>query len=472
MKIAFVLSRGIHYFYYDRVVRLLHAWGHEVRIVSSADFSDEGNKSSRALKKLLIDESGIVLEDALPRKNYIYLCELIRGLRDYANFIRPEHPTPHLAVNWVRKELSPKVLNLIQKPLIMQIIATKSARAFLSFLESLILPEEQIVKWLKDFQPQIVFASPYVFTGEIEIEYTKAAQSLNIPVIASLLSWDNLTSKGTYKIRPDWLFVWNQNLKDEAIQIHDFEKEHVVIAGAPVYDPWFELTPSLDRASICLQAGINPEKPYILYLCSSRGISDNEIGLIRELTACLGKMEPAERPSVIIRPHPFNPVEPGEVENDWVKVFPKGGQRPDSDETRQLYYDSLHHSAVVFGINTTGFLEAALVDKPCVTLVNPLTNYGQEQRAHFRHLTEADFIEIAKDFEGLADCIAGIIKGEDAKKANRRNFVHQFLRPQGMNIPASRVVAGAILAVGRGEKPENWDMRNSPEEILASSLVP
>lgn len=461
MKIAVVLSQGTHYFYYDRVVRRLHAKGHEVRIVCPADFSHEGNKSSRALKKLLMDESGITLEDALPRKKHRYAAELIRGLRDYSNFIRPEHPSPHLAVNWVRKELSPKVLRLVQIQIIKSILATKTARMFLSLLESLIPPEELIVGRLAEFQPRAVFASPYVFTSVVEAEYTKAAKSLNIPVIASLLSWDNLTSKGTYQVRPDWLFVWNQKLVEEAVQIHDFEPRRVFVTGAPVYDTWFDLTPARERASFCAQTGLDPSKPYVLYLCSSKGIAEKEVELLHMLIAQFEKVDESVRPSILVRPHPFKDMDADGLENDWVKVFPKGGQRPDTDEARSTYYDSLYHSAAVIGVNTTGFLESAILDKPCLTLVTPMTSRGQEMRAHFKHLMDAGYIEVAKDFPELVEKTRKNISGEDAGRENRARFVHNFIRPHGLDMQASKVMAEAILAIAEGRNPEEWVKNNN-----------
>lgn len=142
-------------------------------------------------------------------------------------------------------------------------------------------------------------------------------------------------------------------------------------------------------------------------------------------------------------------------ENDWVKVFPKGGGRPDVDETRQTYFDTLHYSSVVIGINTTGFLDAAVVDKPCVTLMDGQMRDGQG--AHFDYLIDADFIEIARDRPETFAIIDRIICGSDVKRENRRKFVHRFIRPCGMNIPASNVMANAILAVARGNAPENWN---------------
>ena len=456
MKIAIILSQGKHYFYYDRVVRLLHAKGHEVRVVCPADFSEDGNKSGRALNQLLREVPGVKLQDAIHTKHYNpYWVGLLRNLRDYAVFVRPEHPTPHLAPTWIGKELSAKMLRRLKYPLIRSFIRSRAARALFARLESSIAPDKHIVQWLNEFQPQVIFASPYVFREDFEVEYTKAAQSLNIPVIAALLSWDNLTSKGTYHVKPDHLFVWNQNLVEEAVQIHDFEPWQVFVSGAAVYDPWFDLSPSTDRASFCARAGLDPAEPFVLYLCSSKSISDRETDLIRMLMAQLETVDEASRPALLVRPHPFKEMD-DEFENDWVKIFPKGGQRPDTDEARAGYYDSLYHSAAVIGVNTTGFLEAAVLDKPCLTVVTPMTSAGQEMRAHFKHLMDAEYIETAKDFPQLVTLIMQIVSGADPRRENRRKFVANFIRPHGLDVPASEVIGGAILAVARGRMPSEW----------------
>jgi hypothetical protein len=455
MKIAVVLSQGIHYFYYDRVVRRLHAAGHEVRIVCPANFSEDGNKSGRALMKLL-KEVNVALEDALPRRSRAYFASQIRGLLDYSVFIRPEHPTPHLAEHWVGKQLSARVLGLAQTTPFRTVLRSRAARKVLRFLEQLLQPEAQITAWLREFQPQVVFASPFLFTSDIEIEYVKAAQALGIPAIASLLSWDNLTSKGTYQIQPDWLFLWNQTLMEEAVQIHDVEPRRIFISGAPVYDPWFDLSPSMDRASFCAHAGLDPLKPYILYLCSSKSISDKEAELIHMLAAQFETIEERIRPSILIRPHPFKDMDAASLESKWVSIFPKGGQRPDTDEARSTYYDTLYHSAAVIGVNTTGFLESAILDKPCLTVVTPQTSRGQEMRAHFKHLMNAGYIETARDFPELARQIMEILSGVDASRENRAKFVRDFIRPHGIGVPAAEVMAGAILAVAQGREPSAW----------------
>ena len=77
-------------------------------------------------------------------------------------------------------------------------------------------------------------------------------------------------------------------------------------------------------------------------------------------------------------------------------------------------------------------------------------------RAHFKHLMDADFIEVANSYSDLVADVKRILAGSDIKKKNRQLFVRDFIRPAGVGIPAARVTEGAILAIGFGKSPEEW----------------
>lgn len=459
MKIAFVLSSASHYFFFDRVVRLLYAMGHDVRVVCRPGFKPDGNKSGRALLQLLADEPRASFHEAIFRSRGAEFAVTIRELASYANFLRPGHPMPPSTQPWehiyMRNRIHPKLYWAIKTGIGSMIFSMKVVRRLLAWIETFIKPEPLIMDWLSDFKPQVMFASPYVMSADLEIEYVKAAHELGIPTVASVLSWDNLVSKGTYLFKPDQLFVWNQNLAGEAIHLHEFEPEKVFLTGAPVYDPWFDLAPSSDRNGFCAQCGIDPKKPFLLFLGSSQTITNLDVELINALIAHFETMDAGKRPSIVIRPHPYAPFDMTVFESDWVKVFPAQGGRPDIDETRQVYFDTLYHSIAVIGINTTGFLDAAIVNKPCITLMDDQMSYGQG--AHFNYLIDADFIEVAKERVDVFQIAERIINGADLKKENRDKFVQNFMRPQGVDISASEVMAKALLAVGNGKRPQDWN---------------
>lgn len=458
MKIALVLTKAMYYSFFDPVVRSLFEMDHDVCIVCRPGFEADGNKSGRALLKLLADLPYAKLEDARFRGKGAPWVITIRELANYANFLRPGHPMPP-TLPWeniyMRGRLHPKLYWAVKTRIGAAIFSTRFVRWLLRKIETFFKPEPQVVEWLEDYKPDVVVASPYIWSSDLEIEYVKAAQHVGIPTVASVLSWDNLVSKGTYLVKPEWLFVWNTNLTEEAVNLHEFESKKVFITGAPVFDPWFDLAPSLSREEFCRQCGVDPKKPYVLFLGSSKTITNLDVEFIKALIAHFEQVDAKKRPSVIIRPHPYASFDMTTFESDWVKVFPPKGGRPDMDETRQTYFDTLYHSAVVVGINTTGFLDAAIVDKPCVTLMDDQMRDGQG--AHFNYLIDADYLEIARSRPETFEIIGRVIGGMDAKKENRRKFVHQFIRPQGMDIPASAVMLKAILAVGRGKKPQDWE---------------
>ena len=457
MKIAIVLTKAMFYFFFDHTVRSLYDQGHDVRIVCRPGFEADGNKSGRTLLKLLADVPQAKLEDARFRAKHAFWAGTVRELANYANFLKPDHPmAPPLPWEniYMRGRLHPKIYWAAKTRIGAAIFSTSFVRWLLRKLETFFDPEPRILDWLQDYQPDVVVASPYNMTSDLEIEYVKAAQHLGIPTISPVLSWDNLVSKGTYLVKPEWLFVWNQDLLREATTIHEFKNEQVFIAGAPVYDPWFSLKPSVSRGEFYEQSELPTTGAFLLYLGSSPSISNLDVEFIKALVAHFEKTDENKRPSILIRPHPYASYDMTIFESSWVKVFPKKGGRPDIEDIRQVYFDTLHYSAAVIGINTTGFLDAAIADRPCLTLMNETTKDGQN--AHFQYLIRAGFIEQAFSYVEVAALLEHIVCGADDKKENRRTFVHQFIRPQGMDIPASEVMAKAILAVGHGKKPEDW----------------
>jgi hypothetical protein len=64
---------------------------------------------------------------------------------------------------------------------------------------------------------------------------------------------------------------------------------------------------------------------------------------------------------------------------------------------------------------------------------------------HFKHLLDADFIDLAYSHEQTIQRIVEILNGDDQKKNNRFTFIKSFIRPAGIEQSASEVMAEAII---------------------------
>ena len=131
-----------------------------------------------------------------------------------------------------------------------------------------------------------------------------------------MASWDNLTVKGVIHDPLDLVTVWNDLQRVEPIRLHRVPAERVVITGAQNFDHWFEWKPNLSRTEFCAKVGLPPDRPYLLYVCSSPFIAPDETVFVRDwLRRLRTQRDPAlARIGVLIRPHPQHAAQWKDVE--------------------------------------------------------------------------------------------------------------------------------------------------------------
>jgi len=325
-----------------------------------------------------------------------------------------------------------------------RLLASRAALAFLKGIENQIPVDGGIALDLLNEQADVAVDLTNLVFNAADIEYQKTACDLKIPLVIAIASWDNLTTKGTFHFVPDLVFVWNQGLAAEAVDLHHIPQERIVLTGAPTFDYLFAAQPALTRQDFQAQAGIDPQSDYVLYLCSSVQVSGDETGFVRDFAENL-QNNPATRDTIImVRPYPMNAGIWQDFKADNVVIWPPEGETPDIPSAKQNYFHSMFYSRAVVGVNTTAMIEAAVVDKPCVTILTERYQATQTGRGHFHHLLKADFLETAHGFSDAAAVIQRILAGEDAKAANRCKFVGDFVRPCGLDKPVAGLFARAV----------------------------
>jgi hypothetical protein len=369
----------------------------------------------------------------------------LRALKTVQVYNRNGHPAPEWGMKFADKNIKSNRINRILKTKIGKaVLCSKISSVICKSLEEIVPPCGSICKWLKNQHIDLVLAIPYIYPSQIETEYIKAARKLKIQTIAMVASWDNLTSKGAFQIIPDKVFTWNEALNRECIELHGIRESKLLKCGTPLFDYLFDMKPTVSRECFLGKIEVSASEKYILYLCSSSPIAGDETDFILELADEMANDAKTSKLKLVVRPHPINiGIWSGQSRPNMI-IYPWGGDRPDVQSSQENYFHSMYYASAIIGINTSATLEAAIVNRPCLSIVTPRFKIGQE-RAHFKYLSGGGFMEMASSMDELIEIINSCASGNDRLRENRIKFVKDFLRPNGVEKPSAEESVNRIL---------------------------
>jgi len=108
-------------------------------------------------------------------------------------------------------------------------------------------------------------------------------------------------------------------------------------------------------------------------------------------------------------------------------------------------FDTVFHGAAVVGLNTSAQLEAGILGRPVLTILAPEFEEGQQGTLHFSYLLKehGGFVDVAPDFDTHRRQLVAAVSGDYDPRAIRV-FIEQFLRPRGIDRPATPFMVEAI----------------------------
>jgi hypothetical protein len=234
-----------------------------------------------------------------------------------------------------------------------------------------------------------------------------------------------------------------------------------VVTGAQCFDWWFEHRPSRDAKAFCRDAGLYAT-PYVLWVCSAliHG-SAPEAPLVRKWIETLRTSGSPRLRSIpiLVRPHPSRHAEWRDINLSSLNAVVWGGNPVDA-RSRADYFDTLHYSAAVVGINTSAFIEAAILGRPVLTLTIPETADNQTGTVHFSYLLNAGggLLEVARSFEQHVEQLEAALA---RKESDVKPFVREFVRPHGLGTQATALFVDAV------ESMNGMAVESPPGEALA-----
>ena len=329
------------------------------------------------------------------------------------------------------------------------------------------IPTDAVVDdYLRDMRPDVVAVTPLIEPGSPQAEYLRSAHALGIRTAYCVASWDNLTNKGLVHGPVDLVAVWNDAMKREAVAMHGVPASRVAVTGAAAFDHWFTWRPSVTRQEFSARVGLPADRPYVLYVCSSKFVAPREVPFVRTwLKRLRASNSPLRDAGVLVRPHPQHAEQWSGVElRDVgpVTVWPCAGAAPVDAQTRSDYFHSMYFSGAVVGINTTAEIECAIVGRPVHGLRTPEFTGTQEGTLHFRYLrdTAGGLVQMADDIDAHVAQLDASLRDPSEGERRGRAFVDAFVRPHGRDVPATPRLVEALERVAahpaRPGRPPAW----------------
>jgi hypothetical protein len=228
------------------------------------------------------------------------------------------------------------------------------------------------------YQPDmLVTDSPGLIFAEVPLLRTAARRGIR--TIAVDASWDNFTNKLIPVRRVDRLLVWNDVMKQEAIDFHGYQPSQIRATGVPQFDHYFRANTLSSHEAFFRRIGADPFRKLVTLTTSPPHLYSHFDHVIRTLCAANASGRWPCQAQILVRVHPRDDIEryaafaglPHVIVEKPFKSTVTAGDGMAVDilaEHRRHLADTMAHSDVVVGVASTISIEAAIFDTPIVNV--------------------------------------------------------------------------------------------------------
>ena len=286
----------------------------------------------------------------------------------------------------------------------------------------------------------LVGSSPGLIFSEVPLLRTAVRRGVRTIVVDP--SWDNFTNKLIPVRRPDRLIVWNEIMKQQAVELHGYTPDQVRVSGPPHWDRYFKPGTPVTRAEFFERIGADPSRRLITVTTTPAPLYSHFDRVIRTLLRA-GEQERWIAPAqVLVRLHPRDELErysefrgtPHLIIEKPFRTTVKSGDGLAVDitsENQQHLADTLRHSDVVVTVASTIAIEAAIFDTPVVDVSfdgETPSEFAKSARryykfTHYANITRQGAAPIAETPEALVEHVSRYLQDRTLDREGRRRVV-------------------------------------------------
>lgn len=284
-------------------------------------------------------------------------------------------------------------------------------------------------------------------------------------------SWDNFTNKLIPVRRADRIVVWNEIMKQQAVELHGYTPEQVRVSGPPHWDRYFRAGHAAPRDAFFARIGADPARRLITITTTPASLYSHFDRVIRVLKNAMdaGRFGEAQ---LLVRLHPrdeiqryaeFRGMSNVIVEKPFKPTVKSGdGLAVDiTSENQQHLADTLRHSDVIVTVASTIAIEASIFDTPVVDVAfdgEEPVEFAKSVRRYYKFTHYANIMRhgaerVADTPDALIDHVACYLADRSLDRDGRRMVVAdqcQFTDGKSNERIASFVVDELMDVLGRG----------------------
>lgn len=463
LRILFSMRNFWYVKLFDSVIRELASRGHDVHILAERGETNDRAKDWNDAAVALATEYPTVSFGWAPRQvedDWADLRVMVRLSLDHLRFLAPAYATAPMLGARARRRTPAGFVKMANSAVMGSALGRRVMAWGLKAAERAIPTSEPLARRITEHKADVVLVTPLLTLGSEQVDVLRTTRQLGVPTALCVGSWDHLSSKALIRQQPDQVFVWNHTQMQEAEALHGVARERVVVTGAQCFDQWFGRAPSLARDAFCRRVGLDPAKPFVLYVCSAllEGSPSEAEFVVRWARAVRASADPRLREAgILVRPHPKRGFEWATVSQcgvpqstvslegiDNAVLWPSVAAAPFDHQSKNDYFDSMFHSAVIVGLNSSAQIEGGIVGRAVHTILLPEFHDSQEGTLHYPYLLNGGLLRTARSLAEHVGQLAGSLAEADPSVHHNRGFVENFVRPHGLNRSATPIFADAV----------------------------
>lgn len=252
-------------------------------------------------------------------------------------------------------------------------------------------------------------------------------------------NWDHL-NKYFIPIRADYLFIQNEPMHKEAVELQGYSYDKVIPVGFPQFDMEFHPEESLmSRAEFLENFGIKNETSKLILFISGSVYAPDEGDILLEIGRWLMDSKFEDPTVLMVRPY----VGQRSIEKDQEKYHALESHpsvvfnwrfNPDPVLEKRLYLNMFYYADVIISVFSTTGIEAAIFDKPTITIgfdgfkKRP---YHQsitrlEKLSHFKHVLDTGSVTVARSFKELYAQLKEYLAYPEKDAGKRKHLVEKM----------------------------------------------